>query len=79
MWKDTITPSLNSLKTNEKLYFTTLNYIPNYTLHSKLWFLIQDISRIDGRVQSVTRVNYNLIRALTMDGAECNSMYSLGK
>ena len=77
MWKDTITLSLNSLKTNEKLYFTTLNYISDYTLHSKLWFLIQDISRIDGGMQSVTRVNYNLIWVLTMDGAECNLIYSL--
>ena len=36
MWKYPIAPLLNLLKINEKLHFTTLNYISYYTLHHKL-------------------------------------------
>ena len=33
--KDLITPLLNTLKTKNKLYFTTLDYTPDYTLPLK--------------------------------------------
>ena len=35
-WKDQIALFFNPLQTNKKLYFSTLNYVPNYTLHPKL-------------------------------------------
>jgi len=39
--KDPIFLILNQLKTKKKLYFTTLNYTPDYTLHHKLLISIQ--------------------------------------
>ena len=56
MWKDLIVHLLNSLKTNEKLHFTTLDYAPNYTLHPKIKISIQVNHKLIVRVRSVTRV-----------------------
>ena len=56
IWKDLIVHLLNLLKTSEKLHFTTLNYIPFYTLHSKFWIYIQVNTKFNVEVQSVTRV-----------------------
>ena len=53
MWKDLITHLLNLLKTNEKLHITTLNYIPYYTLHPKLWISIQVNIKLNIMVQIV--------------------------
>ena len=55
MWKYLITPLLNLLKTNEKLHFTTLNYISYYNLQPKLWISIQVNTILNFGVQSVTR------------------------
>ena len=56
MWKDLSAPLLNVLKTKYKLHFTTLNHTPYYTLHCKLWIFIQVNSKLNGRVQNITRV-----------------------
>ena len=40
-WKDSIIPLFNPLETNEKLYFTILNYILDYILHPKIWLLFK--------------------------------------
>ena len=49
-------PLLNPLKTNEKIHFTTLNYISDYTLHPKIYISIKLDSKFDVGMQSVTRV-----------------------
>ena len=56
MWKYLIAYFLNTLKTNENLYFITLNYTPAYTLHPKLWISIQINNKLNLNVQSVTMV-----------------------
>ena len=39
MWRNQIAPLLNAFK-KIKLHFTSLNYIPDYDLHHKLWISI---------------------------------------
>ena len=56
MWNDQISPILNPLKIKKKLNFTILNYILNYILHPKLYMFIQVNSKLNIKVQSVTRV-----------------------
>ena len=55
VWKDLIASLPNLLNIKEKLYFTTLNYIPNYILHPKLWIFIQVNSKLNVKVQSITK------------------------
>ena len=43
-WKDLIAPLLNTIKTKDKLYFTTLNYALYYTLHPKLYSLTANLT-----------------------------------
>ena len=56
MWKYLITPLLNPLKTNEKLYFITLNYTHAYILHHKFWILVKVNNKLNVEEQSITRI-----------------------
>ena len=57
------------LKNKVKLHFITLNYIPNYILHPKLWIFVQVNNKLGNDVQSITKI--------MIYGAKCNWRYSL--